>query len=166
MFRFDHVKTDDKTEFYLQMNGYLQSMIQDEPDWLAGLANASALLYQLMPEINWAGFYLYKGGELVLGPFQGKPACIRIAIGRGVCGAAAKTGEMQIVQDVNLFPGHIACDSESQSEIVLPVFQQQRLIGVLDIDSPVKSRFDREDADGLAQFINILHQFLKWPDHF
>lgn len=166
MFHFDDGKPVNKKEFYQQINGYLQSMIQDEPDWLAGLSNASALLYQLMPEINWAGFYLYKGGELVLGPFQGKPACIRIAIGRGVCGTAAKTGKIQVVEDVSLFPGHIACDSESQSEIVLPMLHCQRLIGVLDIDSPVKARFDQEDADGLAQFIHTLLQSLKWPDCF
>jgi GAF domain-containing protein len=166
MFHFDHVKIDNKKEFYRQINGYLESMIRDDPDWLAGLANASALLYQLMPDINWAGFYLFKGRELVLGPFQGKPACIRIAVGRGVCGTAAKTGEIQIVQDVHLFPGHIACDSESQSEIVLPIFHEQRLISVLDIDSPVKARFDQDDADGLVQFIKILNQFLKWPDCF
>lgn len=166
MFHFENAKIDDKKGFYQQLNEFLQSMIQDDSDWLAGLANASALLYQLMPEINWAGFYLYKGGELVLGPFQGKPACIRIAIGRGVCGTAAKTEEIQIVEDVHLFPGHIACDSESQSEIVLPMFHHQRLIGVLDIDSPVKARFDQEDADGLIQFISILQQSLKWPECF
>ena len=166
MFHFEIDGFKDKKEMYMQMNMYLKSMIRDDPDWLAGLANASALLYQLMPEINWAGFYLYKGGELVLGPFQGKPACIRIAMGRGVCGTAAKTGEVQIVRDVNLFPGHIACDSESQSEIVLPIFHRQRLIGVLDIDSPVKARFDQEDADGLAQFVESLNQYLKWPDCF
>lgn len=166
MFHFENIKIEDKKEFYRQTNEYLQCLIQDDPDWLAGLANASALLFQLMPEINWAGFYLYKGGELVLGPFQGKPACIRIAIGRGVCGTAAKTGEIQIVEDVHLFPGHIACDSESQSEIVLPILLQQRLVGVLDIDSPVKARFDREDADGLVQFVRFLQQSLKWPECF
>ncbi|NLO39879.1 MAG: GAF domain-containing protein [Ruminiclostridium sp.] len=166
MFHFKNININDKKEFYHQINTCLLSMIQDEPDWLAGLANASALLYQLMPEINWAGFYLDKGEELVLGPFQGKPACIRIAFGRGVCGTAAKTGKIQIVDDVNLFPGHIACDSESQSEIVLPVFQHQRLIGVLDIDSPVKARFDQEDTNGLVQFIDILNQCLKWPENF
>ncbi|MBP7177131.1 MAG: GAF domain-containing protein [Thermoclostridium sp.] len=166
MFDFENINFNDKKEFYHQINIYLLSMIQDEPDWLAGLANVSALLYQLMPKINWAGFYLNKGGELVLGPFQGKPACIHINYGKGVCGTAAKTGEIQIVEDVNLFPGHIACDSESQSEIVLPVIQHQRLIGVLDIDSPVKARFDQEDANGLIQFINIMNQFLKWPDTF
>lgn len=166
MFHFENAKFEDKKELYKEINTYLTSMIQDEPDWLAGLANASALLYQLMPEINWAGFYLNKGGELVLGPFQGKPACIRIAFGRGVCGTAAKNGKVQIVEDVSLFPGHIACDSESQSEIVLPIFHQLRLIGVLDIDSPVKARFDQEDTDGLAQLIQILHQSLKWPNSF
>ena len=120
----------------------------------------------MMSDINWAGFYLYKSGELVLGPFQGKPACIRITMGKGVCGSAAQTGQIQVVPEVHLFPGHIACDSASQSEIVLPILLNQRLIGVLDIDSPVKARFDQEDADGLTQFINTLNRFLDWPERF
>lgn len=166
MFHFDNAQVQDKKAFYQQVNTYLESMIRDEPDWLAGIANASALLYQMMSDINWAGFYLYKSGELVLGPFQGKPACIRISVGKGVCGSAAQTGQIQVVPDVHLFPGHIACDSASQSEIVLPILLNQRLIGVLDIDSPVKARFDQEDADGLTQFINTLNRFLDWPERF
>lgn len=166
MFHFDNAQTQIKKDLYLQVNTFLESMIRDDSDWLAGLANASALLYQLMPDINWAGFYLYKGGELVLGPFQGKPACIRISLGKGVCGTAAQTRQMQVVPDVHLFPGHIACDSASQSEIVLPILLSQRLIGALDIDSPVKARFDQDDAEGLTQFIHILNRFLEWPERF
>lgn len=166
MFHIECTSSEDKPEFYKQINLILKSMICDESDWLAGIANASALLYQMLPDINWAGFYLYKGGELVLGPFQGRPACIRIALGRGVCGTAAKTREIQVVQDVNQFPGHIACDTNSQSEIVLPIVHSNRLIGVLDIDSPVKDRFNHEDADGLSQFISSLKEYLSWPECF
>ncbi|NLN65218.1 MAG: GAF domain-containing protein [Clostridiaceae bacterium] len=166
MFNFEKADTADKPKLYQQINTYLQSMIQDESDWLAGVSNASALLFQMMPNINWAGFYLVKGRELVLGPFQGKPACIRIAFGKGVCGTAALSEEIQIVKDVNQFPGHIACDSSSRSEIVLPILYHNRLIGVLDIDSPEKARFDKEDADGLAQFIETLNQYLVWPEVF
>lgn len=166
MFHFEIAEVQDKEAFYRQVNACLESMIGDEPDWLAGLANASALLYQLMPDINWAGFYLFKGGELVLGPFQGKPACIRIPVGKGVCGTAAQTRKIQIVPDVHLFPGHIACDSASRSEIVLPIIKEQRMIGVLDIDSPIAERFDQRDADGLSRFIQTLNRFLEWPDSF
>lgn len=165
MFHFEMADSANKPELYEAINLYLQSMICDEPDWLAGISNASALLYQMMPDINWAGFYLFKNDELVLGPFQGKPACIRIPLGKGVCGTAAKTGEIQLIEDVNRFPGHIACDSASQSEIVLPVVKK-RLIGVLDIDSPIKARFTEEDTEGLIQFVNTLNQNLQWPERF
>lgn len=166
MFQFEKIKVKDKKSFYKELNGYLESLLDGEPDWLAGISNASSLLYLMLQDINWAGFYLYKGGELVLASFQGKPACVRIAMGKGVCGTAAKTREIQIVEDVNKFPGHIACDAASQSEIVLPILKEDRLIGVLDIDSPIKARFDKEDAEGLNEFVEILNKYLKWPYEF
>jgi len=164
MFEVPVISSENKTDFYNELNLCLEGLIGHEPDWLANTANAAALLYQLMPMINWAGFYFYKNGELVLGPFQGKPACVHISMGRGVCGTAASTGQIQVVDDVEQFPGHIACDAASQSEIVLPIFQNSRLIGVLDIDSPVKGRFDMEDARGLTGFIDILNKYILWPD--
>lgn len=166
VFQFHKISTKDKKSFYKELNGYLESMLDGEPDWLAGISNASSLLYLMLEDINWAGFYLYKEGELVLASFQGKPACVRIAMGKGVCGTAAQTREIQIVEDVNKFPGHIACDIASQSEIVLPIIKEDRLIGVLDIDSPIKARFDKEDAEGLKEFVTILNKYLKWPDEF
>lgn len=166
MFQFHKISTKDKKSFYKELNGYLESMLDGEPDWLAGISNASSLLYLMLEDINWAGFYLYKEEELVLASFQGKPACVRIAMGKGVCGTAAQTREIQIVEDVNKFPGHIACDIASQSEIVLPIIKEDRLIGVLDIDSPIKARFDKEDAEGLKEFVTILNKYLKWPDEF
>jgi len=138
MYELTSVSADNKKEFYKELSSMLAGLIGDETDWLANAANAASLLYHMLPEINWAGFYLYKNGQLVLGPFNGKPACVRIQMGKGVCGTAAQTGEIQVVEDVNLFPGHIACDPASQSEIVLPIYQNGRLIGVLDIDSPVR----------------------------
>ncbi len=166
MFEMKEIKTGNKNELYKQINGYLTALISEEPDWLAGISNACALLNQALPDINWAGFYLYKNNELVLGPFQGKPACVRIPIGKGVCGTAAAKREVQVVEDVELFPGHIACDSASRSEIVVPIIKNERLIGVLDIDSPVKSRFDELDAKGLSDFTGILNRYLDWPEFF
>ncbi|MFY9177163.1 MAG: GAF domain-containing protein [Caldicoprobacterales bacterium] len=166
MFEFEKIKARDKKSFYKELNTYLTGLLDGEPDWLAGISNASSLLYIMLEDINWAGFYLYKGQELVLASFQGKPACVRIALGNGVCGTAAKTRKIQIVEDVNKFPGHIACDAASQSEIVLPIIIGDRLIGVLDIDSPIKARFNEEDAEGLKDFVDILNKYLIWPDKF
>lgn len=163
MFQAPKISVDDKKEFYKELNICLSGLIGGEPDWLANTANAAALLYHMLPTINWAGFYLLKSGELVLGPFQGKPACVRIPLGKGVCGTAAQTGEIQLVPDVEQFPGHIACDAASRSEIVVPIQKDGRLIGVLDIDSPVKGRFDNLDAEGLAAFVDILNQNINWP---
>lgn len=157
------ISSDDKKIFYNELKLYFTGLISEEPDWLANLANAAALLYQHLPDINWAGFYLYKSGELVLGPFQGKPACVRIPLGKGVCGTAAETKKIQLIQDVELFPGHIACDEASQSEIVIPILKASRLIGVLDIDSPIKGRFDNLDADGLSAFVDILNKNIDCP---
>lgn len=156
------IVTDDKEKFYNYMNIKLTGLICEESDWLANLSNASALLYLLLDHINWAGFYLYKNGELVLGPFQGKPACTHIAIGKGVCGTAARDLKIQVVKDVHQFPGHIACDPASQSEIVVPIVHEGKLVGVLDIDSPVKARFDEEDAKGLQKFVDTLNQYMDW----
>lgn len=164
MFEIMKINAEDKRGFYKELNTYLTGLLEGERDWLSGISNASSLLYMMLSDINWAGFYLNRGGELVLGPFQGKPACVRIAFGKGVCGTAARTGQVQVVKDVNQFAGHIACDAQSRSEIVLPIMADGRLIGVLDIDSSVKSRFDEEDARGLSDFVEILRRSVDWPD--
>lgn len=130
------------------------------PHRIANLANASALLWQELPEINWAGFYILEGETLVLGPFQGKPACIEIPVGKGVCGTAVQQGAAQLVEDVHAFPGHIACDSASRSEIVIPIRREGKIWGVLDIDSPHPARFTREDQAGLEQFAAVLETAL------
>lgn len=156
------IDSKDKEKFYNYLNLKLTGLICEEPDWLANLSNAAALLYLLLDDINWAGFYLYKNGELVLGPFQGKPACTHIALGKGVCGTAAQERKTQLVPDVHLFPGHIACDAASQSEIVVPIIHGEQLIGVLDIDAPVKERFDEKDALGLQKFVDILNKYVNW----
>lgn len=166
MFEIGKIDTNDKEEFYKQLNSYLAGLLKEEGYWLAALSNAAALLYTLLPDINWAGFYLHREGELMLGPFQGKPACTRIALGKGVCGTAAATRQTQLVEDVELFPGHIVCDPLSRSEIVVPIVKGDRLVGVLDIDSPYRARFDRQDAQGLSGFIEILNQYIVWPEEF
>jgi L-methionine (R)-S-oxide reductase len=131
----------------------LDALLVGERDWIANLANAAAVLMGLLPDLNWAGFYLYKGGELVVGPFQGKPACVRIALDRGVCGAAASQRRTQLVPDVHAFPGHIACDAASRSEVVVPLIAADgRLLGVMDLDSPTPARFDAADAAALEAF--------------
>ena len=141
---------------YAELARDLRALLQGERDLVANAANTSALIWEALPGLNWAGFYLYKSGELVLGPFQGKPACVRIGIGKGVCGTAAGRRETVLVEDVHAFPGHIACDSASNSEIVVPLREDSRLLGVLDLDSPLPSRFDREDAAGLEELVRIL----------
>ena len=139
----------DKVEAYRELAQQLTALIGDERDMIANAANTAALLFDLLPDLNWAGFYLFKDGELVLGPFQGKPACIRIPIGRGVCGTAAATRQSQVVADVHAFPGHIACDAASRSELVVPLVQGEALIGVIDLDSPLPGRFDAQDQAGI-----------------
>src|SRR5687767_14828189 len=148
--------TQPKPELYRELVGELAALIAGERDFIANLANASALLYHALPDLNWAGFYLLKQGELVVGPFQGKPACVRIAIGKGVCGTAAARRETVLVRDVHEFPGHIACDAASNSEIVVPMIRAGELIGVLDLDSPKVARFDQEDREGLEKFVAAL----------
>jgi len=156
------IYTGTKEENYGTLTRQLEHLVKDEPNLIANLANASALLNQFLQEINWVGFYLLEGEkELVLGPFQGLPACIRIPLGKGVCGAAAQKGETIVVDDVHQYPGHIACDAASNSEIVLPLRDRNgRLIGVLDIDSPRFSRFDEDDVRGLNRFVEALSSYL------
>ncbi len=139
----------DKPTLYADLLSAADALTASEPDPVANMANLSALLWQFLPDLNWAGFYRLVEDELVLGPFQGKPACIRIPIGRGVCGTAAATRETQLVEDVHAFPGHIACDAASASEIVVPVLHDGRLVGVIDLDSPLPARFDSDDVKGL-----------------
>jgi L-methionine (R)-S-oxide reductase len=148
-------KTASKTELYHQLASQLRSLLVGERDLIANAANLSSLIFHSQPDLNWAGFYFVKHGELVLGPFQGKPACVRIKIGDGVCGTAAEKRQTLIVPNVHEFPGHIACDSASNSEIVVPIVNNGKLIGVLDLDSPIMSRFDETDADGLERLIKI-----------
>lgn len=150
------VNTIDKSEQYQQLAKQAQSLIGSERDMVANMANLSALLFQNLEDVNWAGFYILRDEELVLGPFQGQPACIRIPLGKGVCGTAALQRTTQIVPDVHQFDGHIACNSDSRSEIVLPVLSGRRLIGVLDIDSPSSSRFCSIDGLGLQNIVDIL----------
>lgn len=140
----------------------LKALTESERDTIANLANASALLYMNLEGVNWAGFYLVRDGGLVLGPFQGKPACIRIAFGQGVCGTAAASGDAQVVEDVHTFPGHIACDAASASEIVIPVFRRGVLKAVLDIDSPLTGRFTGEDREGLEACAALLGEACSW----
>jgi GAF domain-containing protein len=134
----------------------LDALLTGETDRIANLSNASALLNQFLPDINWVGFYILQEEELVLGPFQGLPACVRIPVGRGVCGSAVSKKETLVVDDVHAFPGHIACDAASQSEIVIPLIQQDKVMGVLDIDSPIKNRFSTDDQIGLETFVKTL----------
>ena len=147
-----------KAAAYRELQQQLAALFAGERNGLANAANMSALLYEALPNLNWVGFYFLQAGELVLGPFQGKVACVRIALGRGVCGTAAERRETVIVPDVNAFPGHIACDAASRSEIVVPLIKDGRLLGVLDIDSPQIARFDQDDGVGLNAAVALLVQ--------
>jgi L-methionine (R)-S-oxide reductase len=149
-----------KPELYASLAKQLRSLLQGEQDFIANAANLSSLIYHSLSDLNWAGFYLLKNNELVLGPFQGKPACVRIAIGSGVCGTAAQQRETIMVDNVHDFPGHIACDSASNSEIVVPIVSDGQLIGVLDLDSPLFARFDDDDAAGLNALVEVFVEFL------
>ena len=150
--------TTEKQAMYRLMNAQLAALVQGEHHPLPNLANAAALLWETLPDINWAGFYVMQDGGLLLGPFQGKPACIRIPLGKGVCGTAVARDALQLVANVHEFPGHIACDSASNAEIVVPLHKNGRVVGVLDIDSPCFSRFDETDAAGLQEFAAVLEQ--------
>lgn len=162
MFTADVDPSLSKAERYRAMVASLESLLEGESDALANLANAAALLAQSVEAINWCGFYLLRGEELVLGPFQGKPACVRIPIGKGVCGSAAQERATLVVPDVTRFPGHIACDPASRSEIVVPILEDGVLRGVLDVDAPEVGRFDREDLEGLEAFVRALTPRVAW----
>ena len=155
MYQFD-VAAADKPALYRDLSTALDALSAGEPDAIANMANAAALLWEYLPDLNWAGFYRNVGGALVLGPFQGKAACIRIPFGRGVCGTAAATRTTQRVDDVHAFPGHIACDAASASELVVPILDGDRLVGVLDLDSPTPARFDAEDEAGAQALMALL----------
>lgn len=156
MFVEKTIEGDSKPEFYRELAGQLQALLEGEADSIANAANTSALIFQMLPDLNWAGFYFLRSGdELVLGPFQGKPACVRIVVGRGVCGTAVAKAQSILVEDVHAFPGHIACDAASRSELVVPLFRDGQVFGVIDLDSPVTSRFDRDDQAGIEALAAI-----------
>jgi len=150
----------DTPTMYRDLESALQGLVAGETDAVANMANAAALIWETLPDVNWVGFYRNVGGELVLGPFQGRPACIRIKFGEGVCGVAAETRQVQRIEDVHAFPGHIACDSASNSEIVVPLIRDGELLGVLDIDSPKTARFSEEDEAGCLRLGAILSRIL------
>ena len=150
------IEAADTATMYRDLSSALQGLVAGEPDGIANMANAAALIWETLPDINWVGFYRNVGGELVLGPFQGRPACIRIAFGSGVCGVAAETRQVQRIDDVHAFPGHIACDSASASELVVPIVRDGELIALLDLDSPNSSRFSAEDEAGCVRLAEIL----------
>jgi L-methionine (R)-S-oxide reductase len=157
MHTLEPMPAGEKAAAYAELARSLRALLEGEPDLVACAANMAALLYWSLPELNWAGFYLVepRTGDLLLGPFQGKPACVRIPIGNGVCGTAAARRETLVVADVHAFEGHIACDSASNSEVVVPIVDGERLIGVLDLDSPVPARFDADDARGLELLVQV-----------
>jgi GAF domain-containing protein len=156
MFDFKPQAALPKPELYRQLLAAAGALTDGEHDGVANMANVAALMGEFLPELNWAGFYRMVEGELVLGPFWGRPACIRIALGNGVCGTAAASGETQLVEDVNAFPGHIACDAASQSELVVPVVRDGAVIAVIDLDAPIPARFDSEDAAGIEALAALL----------
>jgi L-methionine (R)-S-oxide reductase len=156
MFELESITANSKKELYDVLYTQVENLLGDERDMTANCANFCSLLFHTLPDINWLGFYFLKKKQLVVGPFQGKPACVRIVLGKGVCGLAASKREALIVPNVNEFPGHITCDAASNSEIVIPLISQKRLIGVLDIDSPIRDRFDLQDQKGLQGLLTLL----------
>ncbi|MFL6737570.1 MAG: GAF domain-containing protein [Sphingomicrobium sp.] len=154
------IEAADKPTLYRDLASALEGLVAGESDGIANMANAVSLIWETLPDVNWVGFYRNIGGELVVGPFQGRPACVRIAFGDGVCGAAAETRQVQLIEDVHAFPGHIACDSASNSEIVVPLIRDGELLGVLDIDSPKHARFDAEDEAGVVKLAQIMTQHI------
>ncbi len=153
---------EEKTQMYKLLLSQMKALLEGEQDITANLANASALLKEVLDNVNWVGFYLLKNNELLLGPFQGKVACVHIAVGKGVCGTAVLENKTQLVEDVHRFPGHIACDSVSNSEIVIPLRYNCKVVGVLDIDSPLLGRFDSEDASGLEKLAVVIEEACDW----
>lgn len=158
MYDFAHQADLGKPELYRELAAAVQALVAGETDAIANMANVAAVIWQMVPDLNWAGFYRAIGDELVLGPFMGKPACIRIPFGRGVCGTAAALGATQLVPDVHAFPGHIACDAASRSELVVPVLRDGRVVAVIDLDSPTPTRFDETDAAGVEAIARIVAQ--------
>ncbi|MGH8122862.1 MAG: GAF domain-containing protein [Rudaea sp.] len=161
MFTATALRATDKAGQYAELAGQARGLLHGERDRIANAANLCALVYGALAELNWSGFYFFDGSELVVGPFQGKPACVRIALGKGVCGAAAVERRTQVVRDVNAFAGHIACDAESRSEIVVPLVLGDTLFGVFDVDSPVPERFDDDDRAGMEQLAKIYLDSLR-----
>jgi L-methionine (R)-S-oxide reductase len=160
MFEMKKIQASGKEQLYAELLTQAGGLLHDEHDLVANAANFSALLYHSLPDLNWVGFYFMKGGELLVGPFQGKPACVHIALGKGVCGTAAQKRETQVVPDVNKFPGHIFCDGDSLSELVVPLMKDGALLGVLDLDSPKLARFDQEDKKGLEALAKVFLESL------
>ena len=156
MFELKSIDPSDKATAYPELESQLRGLLHGEPDFIANCANTAALIWHSLPDLNWAGFYRLVQNELVLGPFQGKPACVRIKLGKGVCGTAASERKTQVVADVQAFPGHIACDPDSRSEIVIPLVKDGRLLGVMDLDSPRTGRFDAADQEGLEKLAAVL----------
>ncbi len=163
MFEAAPLQATDKPGLYRELADQARGLLHGESDRVANAANFAALVYHALPDLNWAGFYFYDGSELVVGPFQGKPACVRIALGKGVCGTAAVQRRTQVVADVDAFPGHIPCDSASRSEIVVPLCDGERLIGVWDVDSPKLARFDADDRAGMERLAGIFMESLRTP---
>lgn len=156
MYDFRPAPGTSKATLYDDLLSAADALTRDEPDAVANMANVGALLWEFLPDVNWTGFYRMVDGELVLGPFVGRPACIRIPLGMGVCGTAAQTGETQLVEDVEAFPGHIACDGDTRSEVVVPIMRDGKVVAVIDLDSPTHARFDREDAKGVEALAALL----------
>ena len=156
MYAFDIAPDRPKAELYAELFKAADALTDGEPDGIANMANIAALLWQFLPDLNWSGFYRMQDGELVLGPFQGKAACIRIPLNKGVCGAAARTATSQLVEDVHAFPGHIACDADSRSELVVPVLRDGIVVAVIDLDSPNAARFDADDQAGIERLAALL----------
>jgi len=164
MFKLDPIKNMNEEERLKYMNLLLKSQLSSEEDSLANISNATAIIMVCVDRLNWAGFYILRGEQLVLGPFQGLPACNRIDVGKGVCGTAVKTRKVQLVPDVHKFPGHIACDSASNSELVIPIINEDKIYGVLDLDSPEKNRFTQLEKEYFIKFVDILNEYIDWRD--
>ena len=162
MFKLDAIKNMNREERLRYMIMLLKGQLSSEQDNLANISNATGIIMACIDNLNWAGFYIIRDKELILGPFQGLPACNRIAIGKGVCGTAVETREVQLVPDVHLFPGHIACDDASNSELAIPIIKENNVVGVLDLDSPIKNRFTELEAEYFVKFVEILNQYIDW----
>lgn len=164
MFKLDPIKEMNEEQRLKYMLILLKGQLSSEQDDLANISNATGIINACVDNLNWAGFYILRGEELVLGPFQGLPACNRIPMGKGVCGTAVATREIQLVPDVHLFPGHIACDAASNSELVVPIIKDDKVMGVLDLDSPLKERFEEIHADYFQQLVDVLNDYINWDN--